>query len=165
MADSAAACARAAASRAWAQALAITGIVIALDQITKQIAVRNVAPGEPVDVIFGIKVSNVRNDGIAFGLLNGAGDAVVLVLTIGALSLLVGYFAVHATRPDLWLATGLVVGGALGNLADRIRIGAAIDFLDPPLWPAFNLADVAIVAGVALLVFALLGPEPGDAGT
>jgi signal peptidase II len=156
---------RAAVSRAWARALAVAGIVVALDQATKQIAVRNVAPGDPVDVMFGFKISNVRNDGIAFGLLNGAGDALVLALTIGALSMLVAYFATHATRPDLWLATGLVVGGALGNLADRIRIGAAIDFLDPPLWPAFNLADVAIVAGVALLVFALLAPELGDART
>ena len=84
----------------------------------------------------------------------------MLALTLGALGLLVGYFAAHATRPELWLPVGLVVGGALGNLADRVRIGAAIDFLDPPLWPAFNLADIAIVVGVALLVFAiLLAPE------
>jgi signal peptidase II len=154
---------RAAVSRAWARALAVAGIVVALDQATKQIAVRNVAPGDPVDVIFGFKISNVRNDGIAFGLLNGAGDALVLALTIGALSMLVAYFATHATRPDLWLATGLVVGGALGNLADRIRIGAAIDFLDPPLWPAFNLADIAIVAGVGLFVAMLLAPDGGHA--
>ena len=66
----------------------------------------------------------------------------------------------HATRPGLWLVVGLVVGGALGNLADRVRIGAAIDFIDPPLWPAFNLADVAIVVGVALLALMLLSPEP-----
>jgi signal peptidase II len=154
-----------AASRAWARALAVTGIVVALDQATKQIAIRNVAPGDPVEVIFGFKVSNVRNDGIAFGLLNGAGDALVIALTMGALVMLVAYFAINAARPDLWLATGLVVGGALGNLADRVRIGAAIDFLDPPLWPAFNVADVAIVIGVALLVFALLTPEVGDART
>ena len=60
---------------------------------------------------------------------------------------------------------GLAVGGALGNLADRVRIGAAIDFLDPPLWPAFNVADIAIVAGVALLVFAILSPELGESPT
>ena len=155
----------AAAQRAWARALAVAGIVVALDQVAKQIAIRNVAPGEPVEVIFGFKISNVRNNGIAFGLLTGAGDAVVLVLTLGALGMLVGYFAAHATRPDLWLATGLVVGGALGNVADRIRIGAAIDFIDPPLWPAFNVADVAIVVGVAFLVYALLAPELGDAGS
>ncbi len=147
------------ARRAWARALAVTGIVVALDQAAKQLAVTRVDRGEPVDVIFGFKLSNVRNDGIAFGLLGGAADAVVIALTLGALTLLVGYFAANATRSDLWLAVGLVVGGALGNLADRARIGAAIDFLDPPLWPAFNLADIAIVAGVSLLVFAILSPE------
>ena len=69
---------------------------------------------------------------------------------------LVGYFGAHARRQELWLPVGLVVGGALGNLADRVRIGAAIDFLDPPMWPAFNLADIAIVAGVGLFVALLL---------
>ena len=147
--------------RASAWALALTGLVLVLDQVTKQAVVDHVAKGDPVEAILGVKISNVRNDGIAFGLLQGAADGVVLALTIGALAMLVAYFAAHATRPGLWIAVGLVVGGALGNLADRIRIGAAIDFVDPPLWPAFNVADVAIVAGVALLVFALLAPaEP-----
>ena len=149
---------------AWARATAVAGLVVAADQITKQLAVNNVEPGHPVDVIFGIHIANVRNSGIAFGLLRGSSDAVVLILTLGALALLVGYFAVHARRPELWLPVGLVVGGALGNLADRIRIGAAIDFLDPPLWPAFNIADIAIVAGVGFFVAMLLAPDGGHAG-
>jgi signal peptidase II len=151
--------------RAWARALATTGIVVALDQLSKQAAVNRVGDGEPIDLIFGFKLSNVRNDGIAFGLLEGAGDAVVVALVLGALGLMVAYFAAHATRPDLWLSVGLVVGGALGNLADRVRIGAAIDFLDPPLWPAFNIADIAIVVGVALLVYTMLSSELGDSPT
>jgi signal peptidase II len=148
--------------RAFAWALALTGLVFALDQVTKQAVVDHVVKGDPVEVALGVKISNVRNDGIAFGLLQGAADGVVLALTIGALAMLVAYFAAHATRPDLWLAVGLVVGGALGNLADRIRIGAAIDFVDPPLWPAFNVADIAIVVGVGLLVLALLAPAESD---
>jgi signal peptidase II len=148
--------------RAAAWALALTALVFVLDQIAKQAVVDHVARGDPVDIALGVKLSNVRNDGIAFGLLQGAADGVVLGLTIGALALLLAYFAAHAARPGLWLAVGLVVGGALGNLADRIRIGAAIDFVDPPLWPAFNVADVAIVLGVALLVFALLAPPEPD---
>ena len=135
------------------------GIVVALDQITKQLVVANVERGSPYELIFGFEISNVRNSGIAFGLLSGASDALVLVLTLGALSLLVGYFAAHAQRPELWLPVGLVIGGALGNLADRVRMGAAVDFLDPPLWPAFNLADVAIVIGVALFVLLLLADD------
>ena len=145
---------------AWARALSVVGIVVAVDQIAKQLVVDNVDRGEPIELIFGIEISNVRNTGIAFGLLEGSSDALVLGLTLGALALLVGYFAGDARRPDLWLPVGLVVGGALGNLADRIRIGAAIDFIDPPLWPAFNVADIAIVAGVALLMLVLLAaPE------
>jgi signal peptidase II len=146
---------------AWARAVAVAGLIVAADQITKQLVVDHVEPARPVELIFGFEISNVRNSGIAFGLLGGSSDAVVLALTLGALALLLAYFAAHANRPELWLPVGLVVGGALGNLADRVRIGAAIDFLDPPLWPAFNLADVAIVAGVGLFVALLLGPE-GD---
>jgi signal peptidase II len=138
-------------------------VIVAADQITKQLVVNHVEPGRPVELIFGFEISNVRNSGIAFGLLGGSSDALVLALTLGALALLLAYFAAHANRPELWLPVGLVVGGALGNLADRVRIGAAIDFLDPPLWPAFNLADVAIVAGVGLFVALLLGPERHDA--
>ncbi len=148
--------------RAWAWALALTGLVFALDQVTKQAVVDHVVKGDPVEVALGVKISNVRNDGIAFGLLQGAADGVVLALTIGALAMLVAYFAAHSTHPGLWFAVALVVGGALGNLADRIRIGAAIDFVDPPLWPAFNVADIAIVVGVGLLVLALLAPAEPD---
>jgi signal peptidase II len=137
-------------------------VAVGLDQLTKQLAVNHVERGAPVEVIFGLKLSNVRNSGVAFGLLGGAGDAVVVTLTCGALALLVAYFAVHAARPGLWLAVGLIAGGAVGNLADRVRIGAAIDFIDPPLWPAFNLADIAIVAGVGLLLVILLAPPEDE---
>ena len=147
---------------AWARVIAVAGVIVAVDQFTKQLVVDHVDAGRPVELIFGFEISNVRNSGIAFGLLGGSSDALVLALTLGALALLLGYFAGHADRPELWLPVGLVVGGALGNLADRVRIGAAIDFLDPPLWPAFNLADVAIVAGVGLFVLMLLEPEGQD---
>jgi signal peptidase II len=149
---------------AWARALCVTGVVVMLDQITKQLVVDHVQPGDPVELIFGIDIANVRNSGIAFGLLKGSGDAVVLTLTLGALGLLLTYFGAHARRPELWLPVGLVAGGALGNLADRIRIGAAVDFLDPPLWPAFNVADIAIVAGVGLFTAMLLAPGGEHAG-
>ena len=123
---------------------------------------RRVAPGHPGQFIFGIDLTNVRNSGVAFGLFGGGGRPGRDRLTVAAIALLFVYFAVHATAPGLWLVVGLVVGGALGNLADRVRIGAAIDFIDPPLWPAFNLADVAIVAGVAWLALMLLTPERVD---
>ena len=145
--------------RAWSWALACASLVLVLDQVTKQAAAAAVDPGHPKQIIFGIDLTNVRNRGVAFGLLGGGGD-VVVIITVATIAFLVGYFALHAARPGLWLVVGLVVGGALGNLADRVRIGGAIDFIDPPLWPAFNLADVAIVGGVAWLALMLLSPEP-----
>jgi signal peptidase II len=144
--------------RAWCWALVCASVVMAVDQITKQAAVAATDPGHPQQIIFGIDLTNVRNRGVAFGLLGGGGDLVVIV-TVTTIVFLLGYFALRTTRPGLWLVVGLVTGGALGNLADRVRIGAAIDFIDPPLWPAFNLADVAIVGGVAWLALMLLESE------
>jgi signal peptidase II len=144
-------------SRAWALALALAGAVVAIDQLTKQVVISRVTPGDPIDVLFGFELANVRNRGIAFGLLSG-GKAPVLAIMLAVLGLMLLYFAFHAQRPGLWEAIGLLSGGALSNLADRIRIGAVIDFLNPPLWPAFNLADVAIVLGVAMLAIMATTP-------
>jgi signal peptidase II len=144
--------------RAWSWALVCAAVVMAIDQATKQAAIAIVDPGHPREIIFGVELANVRNRGVAFGLLGSGGDLVVVV-TVATIALLLVYFALNTGRPWLWLVTGLVVGGALGNLADRVRIGSAIDFIDPPLWPAFNLADVAIVGGVAWLAMMLLNPD------
>lgn len=127
---------------------------MAIDQAAKQLVASRIETGDPVDIAFGVQLANVRNEGVAFGLLAG-GEALVLVCTLGALALLLTYFVLNSQRHDLWLAVGLLTGGALGNLADRVRAGAVIDFVDIPLWPTFNLADVAIVAGVATLVLVL----------
>jgi signal peptidase II len=135
-----------------------------VDQVTKQIATSAIRPGHPVEVIFGFELTNVRNRGVAFGLLGGGGDLVV-VITVATMALLLVYFAANSRRPGLWLVVGFVIGGALGNLADRVRIGAAIDFIDPPLWPAFNLADVAIVGGVAWLAYTLIAQEQSTGQT
>jgi signal peptidase II len=145
-------------SEAWAKALALAACVVALDQITKQIAATSIERGEPVDLLFGIELANVRNKGVAFGFLSG-GEGLVLAFTLGTLALVLLYFAAHAQREGLWIGVGLLMGGALGNLADRVREGSVIDFIDPPLWPAFNLADVSIVVGVALLALMLVTPE------
>ena len=68
------------------------------------------------------------------------------------------FFATHLTRPLVWLPTGLLIGGAAGNLVDRAREGAVTDYLDLPLWPTFNLADAAITIGVLSLLYVLEGP-------
>ena len=110
-----------------------------------------ISPGERIDLFAGIDLVRVGNDGIAFGLFDGAGVA-VLVLVAGAFMLLLGYFLISSERDGLWLPVGLLAGGALGNLIDRIAHGAVTDFIDPPNWPAFNVADIEITLGVVLLL-------------
>ena len=137
-------------------ALATAGVVVALDQATKQLAAQNIERGDQVNVFFALDLTNARNTGVAFGALEGGG-AIVAVLIAASLALLLGYFALHRDRPWLWLPVGLLLGGALGNLADRAREGAVIDFIDPIAWPAFNVADSCIVIGVFALLYVVEG--------
>ncbi len=135
-----------------AAALATAGLVVAVDQATKQWAISRIERGEEVEIFFGLDLTNTRNTGVAFGAFEGGG-AIVAVLIALSLALLLGYFAFNRERPWLWLPVGLLLGGALGNLADRARIGAVIDFIDPVAWPAFNVADSTIVIGVLVLLY------------
>ena len=145
------------ARRAWLKAGLAAAVVLALDQATKQIVVHSLARNESRNVFFGIEITNVRNKGVAFGAFGGGGLPVTL-LTIGAVALLIGYFALHASRPWLWLPVGVIAGGAFGNLLDRIRLGAVVDFIDPMVWPAFNVADTGIVLGILGLLYVIEGP-------
>jgi signal peptidase II len=139
--------------------LAVAGIVVAIDQASKAAIVSGLAPGERVDLALGFDLARVANNGVAFGLLENARDGIVLAVTLTALGLVLAWFATNPGKPGLWLGVGMLTGGALGNLADRIRDGAVTDFIDPPLWPAFNLADIAITGGVVILVLVAFG-EP-----
>ncbi len=139
-----------------AAAIATAGLVVAVDQATKQIANANIERGGEVNVFFGLDLTNTRNTGVAFGALEGAGLAVGILIGV-SLALLVAYFAVNRAMPWLWLPVGLLLGGALGNLADRVREGAVIDFIDPVAWPAFNVADACIVVGVFGLLWVVEG--------
>jgi signal peptidase II len=134
-------------------ALAACGLVVAIDQGTKALARALVDRGERIEILPFLHLQNVRNKGVAFGL-GGNIPAVVIGATILVLlALLVLLAARSRTGWLVWLPAALLIGGALGNLADRVRDGAVTDFIDLPLWPTFNLADVAIVAGVLLLLF------------
>jgi signal peptidase II len=146
-----------------ARAVATAGVVVALDQVTKQLAVSSLERGESRNVFLGVDITNTRNTGVAFGALQGGGLLVTVLIAV-SLAVLLGYFALHAERPWLWLPVGMLVGGALGNLADRARVGAVIDFIDPVLWPAFNLADASIVVGVFALLYVLEGERGGGSG-
>jgi signal peptidase II len=139
-----------------AAAIATAGLVVAVDQATKQLANANIERGEQVNIFFGLDLTNTRNTGVAFGALDGAGLVVGILIGV-SLALLVAYFVVNRSMPWLWLPVGLLLGGALGNLADRVHEGAVIDFIDPVAWPAFNVADACIVVGVFGLLWVVEG--------
>lgn len=140
----------------WARALATLAVALAADQGTKQLVNSRLMRGESVNVFLGIDLTNTRNRGVAFGALEDSGTVVGVLIGL-ALVLLLVYFAANAAKPWLWAPVGLLLGGALGNLADRAREGAVIDFIDPIGWPAFNLADTMIVVGVLGLLYVVEG--------
>ena len=143
----------------WRRALAVCGGVVLLDQVSKAIVVSSLSIGQQERLGLGFSITNTPNSGLAFGI--GQGQGFVLGVTIVALVLVLVWFAVDPARPGMWLAVGLLAGGALGNLADRVRADAVTDFIDPPLWPTFNLADVAITLGALGLVLISLGSAQG----
>jgi signal peptidase II len=148
------------------QILALGGGVVVLDQLTKAAVLRHLAPGTHIHIIDGFAtLTLVMNPGLAFGLLGGVPTAwrwIVAVLSIAALIVLARValrVLPGGSRLDR-IAIGLIFGGAIGNLIDRLRFGAVVDFVDLHFrgyhWPAFNVADSAISIGVVLLAIRLL---------
>jgi signal peptidase II len=150
---------RARAISAWTRAGLVLLAVVAVDQLSKHLIRHAIVPGEERKLLPGLELVNTRNRGVAFGLLPGSHIGVTLLIGLALLALLV-YFATHATRALLWLPTGMLIGGALGNILDRLQAGSVTDFVKLPLgWPPFNLADSSITLGVLLLLFVLEGPD------
>lgn len=148
-------------ARAWGLAGALCGLVLAADQAAKAAIEDHLVPGEQVEVLGPLELTLSHNRGVAFGLAGGAGAGLVLT-TLAALAVIGYLFARKPQRPGMWVAAGLLAGGALGNLFDRIRADAVTDYIDVGSWPAFNLADIAISCGVVLLVLLYLrDAEPG----
>ena len=143
----------------WLALLAVAFAAILADQITKGIVASQLELGDSVHLLGPLSIRHVRNPGIAFGLFS-SWAAAVTILTACAIAWMVFYFARSGARhPVLPVALGLLIGGSLANLIDRIRLGHVTDFLDLRFWPAFNLADTFIVAGVAILLVALVSAE------
>jgi signal peptidase II len=145
-------------AQASLRALGLGAAIIAADQATKALARGAVVRGDRDPIFPGVALVNVRNRGVAFGLFEDGG-ALLIVFTGIAVLALVGFFLAHATRHGAWIPTGLLLGGAAGNLIDRAYDEGVTDFIDLPLWPAFNLADISITAGVLALLWVLEGPR------
>jgi signal peptidase II len=136
------------------RAVLVAVAVIVADQVTKAIVRDQIGPFEVVKVLPGVKLVHTENTGVAFSALSGGGPLVIVVAVV-ALGALLVFFFTHLSRPLVWLPTGLLLGGAAGNLIDRIGRGSVTDFIKFPHWPAFNVADIAVTAGVLVLVFVL----------
>jgi signal peptidase II len=151
-------------ARAALRAVTVLLTVVALDQLTKHTIGTSIQPGQVKTVIPGVlHLVNVRNTGVAFGVLSGGG-ALIYALTFVALAVLVAYLVARPERRLLWLPTGMLVGGAIGNLIDRVGRGSVIDFIKLPHWPAFNVADMAITFGVIILVLVVEFTGRGGGG-
>ena len=143
----------------WLSLALVTVAAVVADQVTKHIVSSQLALDEELAVIGPFSIHHVQNSGIAFGLFSDATAAVIVLTTVAVGWMLVFFARAGARHPVLPVALGLLLGGSISNLADRIRLGHVTDFLDLRYWPAFNLADVCIVVGVVLLVGTMLAGE------
>lgn len=133
--------------------------VLLVDQVTKALVRSQVELGSEDAVFPLVTLVHSRNRGVAFGAFEDQTAVVVVVIAL-AIGALVAYFATHRDRPLVWLPVGLLAGGAIGNVIDRVRDGFVTDFIKLPSWPAFNVADMSITFGVLTLLFVVERAQP-----
>ncbi len=136
-------------------------MVVVADQLSKLWIRSNLDISESLFEVGFFRLTRVHNSGAAFGLFQGQSFLLTIIALVGVAALLLYAFFFHHKFPFLGnrlgkLALGLVLGGTVGNLIDRIRLGYVTDFIDFNFWPAFNIADPAIVVGVILLAYSLI---------
>ena len=146
-------------SSQWLGLAAIAVAAVGADQLTKHVVARALALGEELQIAGPFSIHHVQNSGIAFGLFSRATSVVIALTALAVLWMLVFFARSGARHPVLPVALGFVLGGSVSNLVDRVRLGHVTDFLDLRFWPAFNLADMFIVVGVATLFGALAGAD------
>lgn len=139
----------------WAELALVAGAAIAADQITKHLVTRSLALNQADRIVGPVAIRRLQNSGIAFGFFTSA-TALVIAFTTVAVVWMLAFFARSGSRhPVIPGALGLLLGGSVSNLVDRVRLGYVTDFIDVGgWWPAFNLADSFIVIGVGMLVIA-----------
>ena len=128
-------------------------LVFLLDQLTKYVTIQTLAVGHSFPLRGFFRFTHVHNTGSAFGILQGLNTPLIFVSFIGIIVLALIYRSQPQPSVLLRLSLGLQLGGAFGNLVDRLRLGYVTDFIDIGPWPVFNLADASIVTGLILLVW------------
>ena len=162
---SVAARALAATARQWVALAVLAVTAVFADQLTKHLVASRVAVGDEIVLAGPLSIHRVENSGIAFGLFPDATSAVVVLTALVVAWMLVFFARSGARHPVLPVGLGLVLGGSISNLADRVRAGSVTDFVDVGFWPAFNLADTFIVVGVTVLLAALFASDRQSAGS
>jgi signal peptidase II len=143
----------------WLSLAAVALAALAADQLTKAIVTSELALNEEAKVIGPFSIHHVQNSGIAFGFFAQATSLVILLTAVAVVWMLYFFARSGSRHAVLPVALGLVIGGSVSNLIDRVRLGHVTDFLDFTYWPAFNLADSFIVVGVAILLLALVASD------
>ena len=139
---------------------AVAFLILVADQISKYLVLSNLIPGQSWNPVASltpwVSITYVTNTGAAFGLFQDQGSFFVVIAVIVVAAIILYYR--HLPTGQWWIkiSLGLQLGGALGNLLDRLRLGYVVDFIDFKIWPVFNLADSSIVIGVAILAYYLL---------
>ena len=139
----------------------ISLLVITLDQISKTWIRTNLSPGESLFHTGFFRITLVHNSGAAFGLFQGYSFALTIIAFLGIAFLFVYIFIIYPryhlldTVPNR-IAIGLILGGTVGNLIDRLRFGMVTDFIDFTYWPAFNVADSAVTVGALLFACSVI---------
>jgi signal peptidase II len=140
-------------------AVSVAVAAVLADQLTKHVVTRTLRLDESVHIAGPLSIHHVQNSGIAFGLFASATAIVTLVTGVAVVWMIVFFARSGSRHPVLPAALGLLIGGSLSNLVDRIRLHHVTDFIDLRYWPAFNLADSFIVIGVAILLGALVAAD------
>ena len=141
--------------------------MVIVDQASKYLVVANLAQGMRIDVLGDVlRISHIRNSGAIFGVMRGSGGYFTYFSLVAAIVLVVVLLLSRKARGLVKVGLGLVLGGAVGNLIDRLRLGAVVDFIDIGTsdalrWPSFNVADLAITVGVIFIVVCSLRSTTG----
>lgn len=141
--------------------LALAACVIGLDQLTKWAIRANLDRGDSIPEDGILRIVHFTNSGAAFGMFQGAGPLLAITSIVGMVAIAVYLFNPGFAHPAVRAGLALMLGGAVGNLIDRVRMGEVTDFIKVPNWPAFNVADSAITVGVVFLIAAMVWTNEG----
>ena len=131
-------------------------IVVAVDQLSKYLVEANMIMGQSIPEEGFFRITYTTNTGGVFGIFANQTFLITVTAIIGVVAILIYSRYPQANRVPIRIALGMLLGGAVGNLIDRIRLGAVVDFIDVGAWPVFNLADSAVVVGIIIIIYYLL---------